>query len=145
MSRNKANQFQDNAVKTACRTVEMHGLHATLDMNALGLGGESGEFIDNVKKIVYHGHELTPELRLKMKKELGDILWYVANASKALGYTLEEVMDANADKLQKRYPEGKFSTERSKNRTDSEEDRDGHLVFNRAAADAAIEKVLNGD
>ena len=78
----------------------------------MGLCGESGEAIDIVKKWLAQGHELDRE---KLKKELGDICWYVAETSTALGLDLEDVMQANIDKLKKRYPEG-FAAERSINR-----------------------------
>lgn len=76
---------------------------------ALGLCGEAGEFADSLKKHAYHGHALdTPELR----KELGDVLWYVALACDALGLSMGEVMEANIAKLRRRYPDG-FSSARS--------------------------------
>lgn len=78
----------------------------------MGLCGESGEAIDIVKKWLAQGHELD---RDKLKKELGDICWYVAETATALGFELEDVMAANIEKLKKRYPEG-FAAERSINR-----------------------------
>ena len=78
----------------------------------MGLCGESGEAIDIVKKWLAQGHELD---RDKLKKELGDICWYVAETATALGFELEDVMAANIEKLRKRYPEG-FAAERSINR-----------------------------
>ena len=78
----------------------------------MGLCGESGEAIDIVKKWLAQGHELDRE---KLKKELGDICWYLAETATALGCDLEEIMTANIEKLRKRYPEG-FETERSVNR-----------------------------
>ena len=78
----------------------------------MGLCGESGEAIDIVKKWLAQGHELDKD---KLKKELGDICWYVAETATALGVDLEDVMAANIEKLKKRYPEG-FAAERSINR-----------------------------
>lgn len=69
----------------------------------MGLCGESGEAIDIVKKWFAHGHELDRE---KLIKELGDVAWYLAETSHALGVTLEEVLQRNIDKLKERYPEG---------------------------------------
>ena len=83
-----------------------------LIMAALGAAGESGEFADMVKKLVFHAHDLEED---KMLLELGDILWYVTEAAQALGHSLEEVAQANIEKLQRRYPDG-FDPERSKNR-----------------------------
>jgi len=78
----------------------------------MGLCGESGEAIDIVKKWLAQGHDLDRE---KLKKELGDICWYVAETATALGFDLEDVMQANIDKLKRRYPEG-FEANRSINR-----------------------------
>ena len=78
----------------------------------MGLCGESGEAIDIVKKWLAQGHDLDKE---KLAKELGDICWYLAETATALDLSLEEIMRANIEKLQKRYPEG-FDAERSRNR-----------------------------
>ena len=78
----------------------------------MGLCGESGEAIDIVKKWLAQGHEQDKE---KLKKELGDICWYLAETATALGCNLEEIMAANIEKLKKRYPEG-FDSVRSQNR-----------------------------
>ena len=80
----------------------------------MGLCGESGEAIDIVKKWLAQGHELDKE---KLKKELGDICWYVAETATALGCDLEDIMSENIEKLKKRYPEG-FDAEKSVNRTE---------------------------
>lgn len=78
----------------------------------MGLCGESGEAIDIVKKWLAQGHELD---KAHLAKELGDIAWYLAETATALGLTLEEIFQANIDKLRARYPEG-FSTEKSLHR-----------------------------
>ena len=75
----------------------------------MGLCGESGEAIDIVKKWLAQGHELD---RKKLAKELGDIAWYLAETATALDLKLEDILEANIEKLKKRYPEG-FDTERS--------------------------------
>ena len=77
--------------------------------SVMGLCGESGEAIDIVKKWLAQGHELDKE---RLKKELGDIAWYLAEAATALDVPLEEILQANLDKLKARYPEG-FEVERS--------------------------------
>lgn len=84
--------------------------------SVMGLCGESGEAIDIVKKWFAHGHELDRE---HLKKELGDIAWYLAEAATALDITLESVLEANIEKLKKRYPEG-FETKRSVERADAQ-------------------------
>lgn len=81
--------------------------------SVMGLCGESGEAIDIVKKWFAQGHELDKE---HLAKELGDIAWYLAEAATALDITLEEVLQANIDKLKKRYPEG-FDSDKSQKRT----------------------------
>lgn len=78
----------------------------------MGLCGESGEAIDIVKKWLAQGHELD---KAHLAKELGDIAWYLAETATALGLTLEEILQANIDKLRARYPEG-FSTDKSLHR-----------------------------
>ena len=79
---------------------------------ALGLCGESGEFADHIKKWAAQGHELDKE---KLTKELGDILWYTAQAARAIGKTLDKIAETNVLKLRARYPDG-FDVERSKER-----------------------------
>jgi NTP pyrophosphatase (non-canonical NTP hydrolase) len=81
-------------------------------MTALGLAGESGEYADLIKKHLFHSHALDRE---KARKELSDVLWYVAVAAHQLGFTLSSVAQANVDKLRARYPDG-FDPLRSQNR-----------------------------
>ena len=88
---------------------------AMLVWNALGLTGEAGEVAEYIKKAVFHRHELDRE---KLKKELGDVLWYTAALCTNLGFNLEDVMALNIEKLQERYPDG-FSSTASMNRSSS--------------------------
>ena len=81
----------------------------------LGLSAEAGEFGDLVKKCIFQGKELNEENKLHMKKELGDIMWYMAQACLALGVTLDDVIKTNIEKLEKRYPNG-FEKIRSENK-----------------------------
>lgn len=81
---------------------------------ALGLCGEAGELADHVKKYVFQGHELSTSY---MKKELGDIMWYVVVLAKVLGVSMDDVLQTNVEKLYARYPDG-FSKERSVNRAE---------------------------
>lgn len=74
---------------------------------ALGLVGEAGEFAEKVKKVIRDRpgmdfHDLDNKTSREMAKELGDILWYVANAAADLGYTLEEIAEMNISKLSDR-------------------------------------------
>ena len=77
--------------------------------SVMGLCGESGEAIDIVKKWMAQGHELD---KAHLAKELGDIAWYLAEAATALDLPLEDIFQANLDKLKKRYPEG-FDSQKS--------------------------------
>ena len=77
--------------------------------SVMGLCGESGEAIDIVKKWMAQGHELD---KAHLAKELGDIAWYLAEAATALELPLEDIFQANLDKLKKRYPEG-FDSQKS--------------------------------
>jgi NTP pyrophosphatase (non-canonical NTP hydrolase) len=99
--------------KEAARTADM-GKEDALVMCGLGLTGEAGEFADHIKKWIFQGHDLNEG---KVKAELGDIAWYLARACTALGVDLSEVLQANIDKLWKRYPDG-FTTEASLARAD---------------------------
>lgn len=103
------NEYQELAMKTVNPKLNKDEI---LINSVMGLCGESGEAIDVVKKWFAHGHELDRE---HLKKELGDIAWYLAEAATALDLTLEEILEANIDKLRKRYPEG-FETKRSVDR-----------------------------
>jgi len=84
--------------------------------SVMGLCGEAGEVIDHVKKWHAQGHALDKE---QMKKELGDVCWYIAECAMALDLTLEEIMEGNIQKLKKRYPDG-FETEKSVKRTEGD-------------------------
>ena len=78
----------------------------------LGLAGETGECADLVKKCFFQDGR---DIREDLKDELGDVMWYVAEAAAAIGVTLEDVARHNVEKLKKRYPEG-FEAERSLHR-----------------------------
>jgi NTP pyrophosphatase (non-canonical NTP hydrolase) len=77
---------------------------------ALGLAGEAGEFADHAKKVIRDdGGEVTPQRREAMAKELGDVLWYVAQLASELGLELEQVAQDNLDKLLSRQRRGVLS------------------------------------
>ncbi|HEY2182066.1 MAG TPA: nucleoside triphosphate pyrophosphohydrolase family protein [Solirubrobacteraceae bacterium] len=77
---------------------------------ALGLAGEAGEFADHAKKVIRDdGGEVTPQRREAMAKELGDVLWYVAQLASELGLELEQVAKDNLDKLLSRQRRGVLS------------------------------------
>ena len=105
------NEYQSLAMTTLNPNLDPKDV---LINGVMGLCGESGEAIDIVKKWLAQGHELDKE---KLAKELGDIAWYLAETAYALGIPLEDILQANIDKLRKRYPEG-FEKERSINRAE---------------------------
>lgn len=82
----------------------------------LGLGSESGEFQEILKKSLFQGKPLSEDNVFHMKRELGDVIWYWINACRALNFDPYDVIKENVKKLQARYPEFKFSSERSENR-----------------------------
>ena len=83
---------------------------------ALGLGAESGEFTEVVKKIILQGKPYNEDNVFHMKRELGDICWYIAQACMALDTTFDEIIEMNVEKLKKRYPGGEFNVHQSENR-----------------------------
>ena len=83
---------------------------------ALGLTAESGEFTEVVKKIILQGKPYNEDNVFHMKRELGDICWYLAQACMALDTTFDEIIEMNVDKLKARYPGGEFDVHKSENR-----------------------------
>ena len=87
---------------------------------ALGLTAESGEFTEVVKKIILQGKPYNEENVFHMKRELGDICWYLAQACMALDTTFDEIIEMNVDKLKARYPGGEFDVHHSENRVEGD-------------------------
>lgn len=87
---------------------------------ALGMTAEAGEFTEVVKKIVMQGKPYNEENVFHMKRELGDICWYLAQACMALNTNFEELLQMNYEKLSARYPEGTFDVFRSENRVEGD-------------------------
>ena len=87
---------------------------------ALGMGAESGEFTEVVKKIVFQGKPVNEDNIFHMKRELGDIMWYVAQACMSLDTTIDEIIEMNVEKLQARYPGGEFDVHHSENRQEGD-------------------------
>ena len=83
---------------------------------AFGMSAEAGEFTEVVKKIFLQGKPYNEDNVFHMKRELGDLCWYLAQACMALDITFEEVLEMNYEKLSARYPEGSFDVYRSENR-----------------------------
>lgn len=86
----------------------------------IGLGSEGGEFEEIVKKIMFQGKPLTGENIYHMKRELGDVMWYWMNACNALNLDPNEIIQENVNKLQARYPGGKFSVQNSEVRKEGD-------------------------
>ena len=82
----------------------------------VGLAAESGEFLEIVKKMVFQGKPWTDDNREHLIIELGDVMWYVAQACMALDVSFDDVVRGNVKKLEKRYPGGSFDVEKSENR-----------------------------
>ena len=83
---------------------------------ALGLTAESGEFTEIVKKMILQGKPYNEDNIFHMKRELGDICWYLAQACMALDTTFDEIIEMNVEKLKARYPGGEFDVHKSENR-----------------------------
>ena len=86
---------------------------------ALGLGSETGEFVEIVKKMFLQGKPPSDENIFHMKRELGDIMWYWVTACAALGLDPYEVISENQEKLAARYGE-KFEVQRSEVRKEGD-------------------------
>ena len=84
---------------------------------AIGMCGEAGEVSELIKKYAYHEHTIDTE---HLARELGDVLWYVSYMANLFGYSLGKIMEMNQEKLAKRYPDGKFDAERSRNRKEDD-------------------------
>lgn len=98
--------YQREAARTGGSDLLPDNKEKGLNCAAMGLAGEAGEVCDLVKKWQHHR---APRSAEKLRKELGDVLWYVAHACNVMGWTMEEVAELNVAKLRARYPHG-FST-----------------------------------
>jgi NTP pyrophosphatase (non-canonical NTP hydrolase) len=83
---------------------------------AIGMAAEGGEFAEIPKKIFFQGKPFNEDARFHMKRELGDIMWYWVNACRALDLDPNDVIAENVNKLESRYPGGKFDAFYSENR-----------------------------
>ena len=114
-TRNINNSFTD-----ALDIVDEQGVEVSrLLTSAIGLAGESGEFNELCKKTVFQGREMDEDTVTHLKSELADIMWYVAQGCLALDTSIEELIDINTAKLEKRYPGG-FDEFRSENRAEED-------------------------
>ena len=88
---------------------------------AVGMSAEAGEFTEVVKKIVFQGKPVNEENLFHLKRELGDIMWYVMQACMGLETCLDEIIEMNVEKLSSRYPEGTFDVHFSENRQEGDQ------------------------
>ena len=87
---------------------------------AVGLSAEGGELMEIVKKLIFQGKPVNDETIFHLKRELGDVMWYVMQVLMALNIEIEEVVAMNVEKLQKRYPGGEFDPYYSENRQEGD-------------------------
>ncbi len=132
------NEYQNLAARTAPTPTEQHFFnppvfeegenpnHISSEMNAyarrvdlvhslMGLAGEVGEFIDPIKRAMFYGKELDTKVVVNLKEELGDCLWYIALACRALNCSMEDLAAMNISKLIARYP-NKYTDDAALNR-----------------------------
>ncbi len=79
----------------------------------VGINAEGGEFLEIIKKMVFQGKPWNEDNREHLIIELGDVMWYVAQATMALDISFDEVIETNVNKLKKRYPGGEFDVHNS--------------------------------
>ena len=87
---------------------------------AVGISAEGGEFTEIVKKMVFQGKPYDKSNKEHLIIELGDVMWYVAQACMALGVSMDDVISTNVKKLAARYPEGAFDEFFSENRQEGD-------------------------
>ena len=106
-------------VALADRLVELDEKGANIERlltAGVGINAEGGEFLEIIKKVIFQGKPWDEANKEHLFIELGDLMWYVAQACMALGYSLDEVVARNVKKLEKRYPGGQFDVYYSENR-----------------------------
>ena len=86
----------------------------------VGINAEGGEFLEIIKKVIFQGKPWNEDNREHLIIELGDLMWYVAQACMALGVSIDEVVGTNVKKLEKRYPGGQFDVYYSENREEGD-------------------------
>ena len=87
---------------------------------AVGINSEGGEIMEIVKKLMFQGKPWNDETIFHLKRELGDVLWYVMQCLIALDTSIDEVVSMNVDKLEKRYPGGEFDPWYSEHRQEGD-------------------------
>jgi NTP pyrophosphatase (non-canonical NTP hydrolase) len=85
-----------------------------------GICAEAGEYAEVVKKILFQGKPYNEDNVFHMKREIGDILFYISLACEALGFSIDEALQMNVEKLSARYPNGLFEANKSENRAEGD-------------------------
>lgn len=93
-------EFTEKALRTINKDLSDKEL---ISMLCMGLAGETGEVVDYMKKVCYHGKAFDKE---NLILELGDLMWYFANLTHLLDISFDEILEKNVEKLLKRYPNG---------------------------------------
>jgi len=108
------------ALDRAYRKLTTRAIVPRLLTASIGLASETGEFSEIVKKCLFQGKEMNDETIYHMKRELGDIIWYWIQGCRALNVDPNEIISMNIDKLESRYPGGKFDAYYSENRKEGD-------------------------
>jgi len=111
-SESKVDDSLINSYKELAKIVAMPRLLTA----SIGLASETGEFSEIVKKCLFQGKPMNDETIFHMKRELGDIIWYWIQGCRALNVDPNEIISMNVEKLESRYPGGKFDAFYSENR-----------------------------
>ena len=128
---NKYTQFVDAVTSEAStdflalsnRLVELDEKGANIERlltAGVGINAEGGEFLEIIKKMIFQGKPWNVDNKEHLIIELGDLMWYVAQACMALEVTIDEVVARNVTKLEKRYPGGSFDPYYSENRAEGD-------------------------
>ena len=87
---------------------------------AVGINSEGGEIMEIVKKLIFQGKKWDEETIFHLKRELGDVMWYLTQCLIALDVSIDEVVEMNVEKLKSRYPSGEFDPWYSENRQEGD-------------------------
>ena len=128
---NKYTQFVDAVTSDAStdflalsnRLVELDEKGANIERlltSGVGINAEGGEFLEIIKKMIFQGKPWNADNREHLIIELGDIMWYVAQACISLGVSIDDVITRNVTKFEKRYPGGSFDVYYSENRSEDD-------------------------
>jgi|TARA_B100002052_G_C15882049_1_gene599787 NTP pyrophosphatase (non-canonical NTP hydrolase) len=110
-------------VALADRLVELDEKGANIERlltAGVGINAEGGEFLEIIKKMIFQGKPWDESNKEHLVIELGDLMWYVAQACMALEVKFEDVIARNVKKLEKRYPDGSFDIYYSENRSEDD-------------------------